>query len=46
MLSVDGALTGYENLMLFAKLYDIPRMERKTSVLDALDFMGLSEICY
>jgi ABC-2 type transport system ATP-binding protein len=25
MLSVDGSLTGYENLLIFAKLYDIPR---------------------
>jgi len=43
MLSVDGTLTGYENLMLFAKLYDIPSKERKQRVHDTLEFMGLTE---
>jgi ABC-2 type transport system ATP-binding protein len=42
-LSVDGSLTGYENLLIFAKLYDIPRKERETRLREALDFMGLSE---
>src|SRR5215211_7777475 len=28
-ISVDGALTGYENLLIFAKLYDIPARDRK-----------------
>src|SRR6266540_6784882 len=26
LLSADGALTGYENLLIFSKLYDIPKM--------------------
>jgi ABC-2 type transport system ATP-binding protein len=43
MLSADGGLTGYENLLLFARIYGIPHRERKARVLDALDFMGLSE---
>jgi ABC-2 type transport system ATP-binding protein len=43
MISVDGALTGIENLMLFAKLYDIPSNECKAKVAEALDFMGLSD---
>src|SRR5947208_7210138 len=29
MLSADGMLTGYENLLIFAKLYDIPPTERE-----------------
>ncbi len=41
MLSADGTLTGYENLLIFAKLYDVPRSERVGRVRDALGFMGL-----
>jgi len=44
LLSADGALTGYENLLIFAKLYDIPRKERKQRIGDALNFMGLSNV--
>jgi ABC-2 type transport system ATP-binding protein len=43
MLSADGALTGYENLLLFAKLYDLPRAGRAKRISDALDFMGLAD---
>ncbi|MFZ0861855.1 MAG: ATP-binding cassette domain-containing protein [Candidatus Sulfotelmatobacter sp.] len=43
MLSADGGLTGYENLLLFARLYHIPRQERRRRILDALRFMGLSD---
>lgn len=42
-LSADGDLTGFENLLVFAKLYDIPRMERASRIRDALAFMGLTE---
>ncbi len=28
MLSADGTLTGRENLLVFARLYDVPRRER------------------
>jgi ABC-2 type transport system ATP-binding protein len=42
-LSADGSLTGYENLLIFAKLYDIPRAQQATRVRDALAFMGLAE---
>ena len=42
-ISVDGSLTGYENLLIFAKLYDIPARERKPRVRDALAFMGLTD---
>ena len=41
MLSVDGALTGYENLLIFAKLYDIPRAGRESRVREALALVGL-----
>jgi len=41
LLSADGGLTGYENLVLSAKLYGLPRRERQTRIADALSFMGL-----
>lgn len=42
MLSADGALTGYENLLLFARIYGIPQGERKQRIVESLEFMGLS----
>ncbi len=42
-LSADGTLTGYENLLIFAKLYDIPLAVRKKRIFDVLDFMGLTD---
>jgi ABC-2 type transport system ATP-binding protein len=44
MLSADGSLSGYENLLVFARLYDIPRKERNRRVLDVLKFMGLADV--
>ena len=41
LLSADGGLTGVENLTLSARLYRIPRRERKTRIDTALHFMGL-----
>ncbi len=40
-ISADGTLTGYENLLIFAKLYDIPRSDRESRILESLEFMGL-----
>src|SRR5947208_1739371 len=39
MLSVDGSLTGYENLLIFAKLYDIPRAQRESRVREGLSLV-------
>jgi ABC-2 type transport system ATP-binding protein len=44
LISADGALTGYENLLIFAKLYHVPRGERHRRIREALDFMGLSTV--
>ena len=44
LLSADGGLTGYENLLIFAKLYHISRRDRDGRIRDALDFMGLSAV--
>src|ERR1039458_4996925 len=41
ILSADGTLTGRENLMIFAKLYDIPKSERAPRIDESLEFMGL-----
>lgn len=43
LLSSDGTLTGYENLLIFAKLYDLPRAEQQSKVRHALEYMGLTE---
>ncbi len=43
MLSADGTLTGYENLLIFAKLYNLPRAERARRVREAIGFMGLGD---
>ncbi len=42
-LSADGALTGYENLRLSAKLYGLHRGEVRGRIGDALTFMGLTD---
>ncbi len=43
LISADGSLTGYENLMIFAKLYDLPRTQREERVRGLLDFIGLAD---
>src|SRR6201986_55843 len=39
LLSADGDLTGYENLLLSAKLYGIERRMRSSRIAELLDFM-------
>jgi ABC-2 type transport system ATP-binding protein len=42
-LSADAALTGRENVSLFARLFDVPRARRAAVVAEMLDMMGLDE---
>jgi ABC-2 type transport system ATP-binding protein len=42
-LSVEGALTGRENVAWFARLFDVPRRERKARVDEALALMHLTD---
>jgi ABC-2 type transport system ATP-binding protein len=46
MLSADGTLTGFENLNIFAKLYELPRAQRRQRVEAALAFMGLEDFAH
>jgi ABC-2 type transport system ATP-binding protein len=40
-LSIEGALTGRQNVMWFARLFDVPRVERPARVDEALEAMDL-----
>ena len=42
-LSIESALTGRENVTWFARLFDVPRRERRGRVTDALEVMGLGD---
>jgi ABC-2 type transport system ATP-binding protein len=44
MLSADGDMTGYENLLIMAKLYGMPRSERPRRIAQALEFMDLADV--
>jgi ABC-2 type transport system ATP-binding protein len=44
LLSADGALTGYENLLVFARIYELPHHERDQRIREALAFMNLEEV--
>ena len=46
LVSADGALTGYENLRVFARLYGVPAREREQRIRDALEFMGLADAAH
>ena len=40
-LSIDSGLTGWENVWLFARLFDVPRRERNERIDEALGVVGL-----
>ena len=42
-VSVDGELTGWENMLMYAKLYDVPRQTRKELINEAMEYMGLKD---
>jgi len=44
MVSADGDLTAYENLGVYARLYDVPASERAARINQALEFMALTSV--
>jgi ABC-2 type transport system ATP-binding protein len=42
-ISVDGDLTGYENLLIFAKLFFVDHEQRRKRIQDALNYFGLAD---
>lgn len=44
LISADGELTGYENLLLSAKLYGLSREQRQKRIDEVLGFMNLSDV--
>jgi ABC-2 type transport system ATP-binding protein len=46
LLSADGALTGWENLLLSARLYDVPTAEVRPRIERALEAMGLAPFAH
>ncbi len=42
MLSADPDLTGYENLLIFSKIYRVPATVRRKRIDEALSFMGIA----
>jgi ABC-2 type transport system ATP-binding protein len=43
-LSIESALTGRQNVDLFARLYDVPRKQRRARVDEALEAMQLLDV--
>ncbi len=42
-ISADGDLTGYENLLIFSKLFYVPRKDREPRIKEALQWMELTD---
>jgi len=43
-MSVWTDVSGYENLLVYAKIFGIPSHERKKTIADALESMGLGQV--
>jgi ABC-2 type transport system ATP-binding protein len=43
LLSADASLTGFENLLIFGKLYDVPKGELVPRIRQAIEMMGLTD---
>ncbi len=43
LLSAEANITGYENLLIFGKLHDVPKDQLRERARKALDYMGLTE---
>jgi ABC-2 type transport system ATP-binding protein len=44
LLSADAALSGRENVALFARLFDVPRAQRRGRTAEVIEAMGLSDV--
>jgi ABC-2 type transport system ATP-binding protein len=42
-VSVDGDLTGYENILFYAELFHVPKSVRRERIRDVIRFMELTE---
>ncbi len=42
-VSVDGDLTGYENILMYAKLYGVPKSIRDQRIKDTLEYLGIHD---
>lgn len=45
-ISMDGTLTGYENLLLFAKLHGLPRRVREERIQEVIKLLNLEEVAH
>jgi ABC-2 type transport system ATP-binding protein len=42
-VSVDGELTAYENILIYAKLYGMPGDQRRKRIREVLEYLGLQD---